>query len=269
MIGLQQPFAKGARDNCYRSKDNDGRNNKKAAQQYHLHCHRTARWICKLRQKREEEDRHLGIGDIHQDTTSVESQSIRRNSRLVGDTCRFGPKSLPCQIKEITSPDELEDRKRQRRGLKDSGHSESHSSSVKNQPRAQSQDHEQACDSAMERRLCQDEQVIRSWRRPKQDGGGKKMWQWSQWTAWNHLKASVAQSPALLQRTNRLLHGNAKNQRCSAFILAKIATSRIIRQWCLFLQGRNRGWPGSLASLACTSRSQMPRSAAPLRSLNL
>ncbi len=85
-----------------------------------------------------------------------------------------GPKSLPCEINKVPGANEFEDGKGKGRCLKDDGNSQRNCACVDKKTCAQAQHNEQAGGSSPQSGLCQDEDIVRSWSKAKENGCGKE-----------------------------------------------------------------------------------------------
>ncbi len=86
--------------------------------------------IDKLREEREKEHRYLGIGNVHDDTATIELPQTGVVSSSAGNVSLFGPKRLPREIEEIASAENLERGEGEGRGMDDCGNPERHRCAV-------------------------------------------------------------------------------------------------------------------------------------------
>ena len=141
------------------------------------------RGIGELRQEREKEYRHLGIGQIHDDAAAIQLTQTD-GTALVGTQVRLtGSKSLPGEIQQIPRADDLQHRESQHRRLKDCRNSEGHCRSVDEQARAQSRGNDKARQTAIQRRLRQHKNVIRTRRQTQHNRCAKEE---QDYLGWDH-----------------------------------------------------------------------------------
>ncbi|VTR68601.1 hypothetical protein DESC_710097 [Desulfosarcina cetonica] len=139
-----EPAADGAGQKGDAAEDQDRRNDENPAQKKHLQGQRATGRIGELGQEGQEKDRHLGVGDVHDDAAPIKPAIAQFAALAGGDGFRRGAENPPGQVEKIAGADQLQGGEGQGRGLEDRRHAKGHGRGVNDQAGAQPQGHQQA-----------------------------------------------------------------------------------------------------------------------------
>jgi len=89
-----------------------------------------------LRQKRQKEDGDLGVGDVHDDTTTIKLPAIDFSIRFALNLFSGGPERFPGEIDEVAGADKFQRCKGDGRRLENNRDSQSDRHAVNDQSRA-------------------------------------------------------------------------------------------------------------------------------------